>query len=76
MQNNFNQAVTADISAEKHSSNFFAKGMNGKSLQACCKSANDNDKEPDVPSAAHDPAPSLYAALGYQRRCPYQWWLD
>ncbi len=36
-------------------------------------SANDNDAD-NSNDCKRSPTPSLYAALGYLARCPYQWW--
>ncbi|MDJ0642068.1 MAG: hypothetical protein QNJ15_04560 [Erythrobacter sp.] len=35
-----------------------------------------NDNETDQPKQKPDSPRSLYAALGYFPRCPYQWWAD
>lgn len=66
--------------------------VTGLGTQDISQPANDNASasasasDADADAKGHEPdnlgpgsnlyVPSLYAALGFQRRCPYQWWLD
>ncbi|MEP3051800.1 MAG: hypothetical protein ABJP48_03560 [Erythrobacter sp.] len=52
-------------------------GAHSLVAQSSTQPANDNDEQ----AAGHklddqSSVPSLYSALGYQRSCPYQWWVE